>query len=146
MDAYAALPHRTGHASHQLRRVDAGAVGVEVPGHRAGDPDPLGDLGRRQLAVEALGLRLRPGDVQHPAQPDVGVDALTPGDGDHLVHRAADRGTHRLQARSPAAAAYARGLPGSSLESQPPLRPEAPNPANSASTRRMSSVGSAAWR
>ncbi len=47
---------------------------------------------------------------------------------------------------SPATAAYARGLPGSSLDSQPPLRPEAPKPANSASTSRMSSVGSAACR
>ena len=52
----------------------------------------------------------------------------------------------RATPSSPAASAYALALPGSSLESQPPLRPEAPKPANSASTTRMSRVGSASWR
>ena len=39
-----------------------------------------------ELAVEPLGLGLRPGDVEHAAAHDVGVDALAGGHVDDLVH------------------------------------------------------------
>ncbi len=46
----------------------------------------------------------------------------------------------------PCVAAYRSLLPDSSADSQPPLRPDAPYPANSASSTTMSRVGSRAER
>ena len=100
----------------------------------------------RGLGAGAGELGLGAGQDDRAAHREVGVDALGrahPGDlGDRTLHRAVLR-DRRV---APNLGGEGRDATGYSAEHQPPLRPDAPKPAISASSTATRSDGSAASR
>ena len=129
-----------------------------------GDADAIGQFGRAevpdvflaqspvavggQFGAQPLLLGGRGRHRQLAALDQIGVDALGAADPRDLIHRLlklplqVKDGRHR----PPGPRAYRSRDPGSALVSQPPLRPEAPNPAKAASSSTTRSDGSACFR
>ena len=124
----AATGHDLGQAADQSARVDGRAVGGVRRAEGPRRAQPLARLGRGEHLVAVLGARpgelgLAPREDDGAALGEVAVDAL--GEGHAL--------TSSTEARIAASCASPSDV-GNSAEHQPPLRPEAPNPATSASS------------
>ena len=118
-------------------------VGVEQPDVVLVEAPRTGVL---DLGLGACHCGCRPGQPDRAALGGVGVDALVVGRPQHLVD--ACRASRVRAARGQplaASAGDARGR-GNSAEHQPPLRPDAPKPAVSASSTAIRSDGSASAR
>ena len=134
-------PEGAGGASTPSRRLRASSRRVV----RVAAPGPgVVDLG---AGARAAGRGVRASAIVPPLR-EVGVDALGRRHPAHLVDRGPHRGVlgERGLARRTRQPGERRSEAGKSAEHQPPLRPDAPNPAFSASSTTTRSVGSASAR
>ena len=164
VDPHAATFDRRRQPAGESRRMDRGAMRRVGPAQDIGGPYQrrrLSSPEQREIvpaesphsrpsatyARARLELRLRPRGDDRAALREVAVDPLEFGDPMDLVDRAAHLAPCSASAGS---RPYRRATAGSdaenSAEHQPPLRPDAPNPATACSSTTMRRLGSAAAR